>query len=106
MKTLFSPQEIEKIALKIIELLGFSKDSSGRAIIKYGENIKIKVGNAEILIVGQLTPDSNNTYDLGRSALQWRDAYIKRYLTDGEHTALVKDLEAVINYAKDQGWIE
>lgn len=52
------------------------KDSSNRIAIKYSNSDKIKVGSQDTLFANRVTPDSNNTYDLGRSGVYWRDLYL------------------------------
>ena len=80
-------------------------DSSNSVNLKYNGEVRIKVGSAESVFVGKITPDSSNTYDLGRSGLLWKDLYLSGVLTDGTNSVNIEDLANLIAYAKAQGWI-
>lgn len=67
-------------------------DSSDRVVIKYGANDKVKVGSADTLFANRVTPDSNNTYDLGRSGVYWKDLYLSGNLTDGTNSISVSNI--------------
>lgn len=55
------------------------KDSSNRFYVTGSDgNEKIKVGVNETYFANHVEPDSNNTYDLGRSGVAWRDLYVSR----------------------------
>ena len=53
-----------------------SLDSSNRLNLLYDGNTKIKVGNSDTYFVNNVSPDSNNTYELGSSSLKWKNIYI------------------------------
>ena len=116
MKTMLSPEQIEEIIKRVIsgillEGIDFGngtiiyKDASNRICIKYSNADKIKVGGASTLIANRMDPDGDNSIDLGRGEARYKDAYIARYLTNGEETFLVKEASDLITYAKAQGWI-
>lgn len=82
------------------------KDSSNRIDLQYNSDTRIKVGNGNLNIKARIDPDSNNTYDLGRNGVAWRDLFLSRNLSDGTNSVNVADLAALIAYAKGQGWIQ
>ena len=51
------------------------KDSSDRIVLKYNNDDRLKIGNANLISKARIDPDSNNTYDLGRDSLCWKDGY-------------------------------
>lgn len=54
------------------------KDGSNRVSIKFNDVDKVKVGSGETYFCNHVEPDTNETYDLGRSGCQWRDLYVCR----------------------------
>lgn len=69
-----------------------SKDSSSRVTIKYNDTDKVKVGSLDTLFSNRVTPDTNNTYDLGRSGVYWKDLYLAGNITDGTNTIAVANI--------------
>ena len=70
------------------------KDSSHRVVIQHGGNDKIKVGGNETYFANHVEPDHNNTYDLGRTSVAWRDLYLSGSLktADGLTAISVSDI--------------
>ena len=69
-----------------------SKDSDNRLNFKYNNSIKVKVGSSDTLFANRVTPDSSNTYDLGRSGVYWKDLYLAGNLNDGTNAASVSEI--------------
>ena len=67
-------------------------DSSSRVVIKYGSGEKLKVGSSDTLFANRVTPDSSNTYDLGRSGVFWKDLYLAGNLTDGTKSIAISNI--------------
>lgn len=64
------------------------KDASNRFYVTDSSgNTKIKVGVNETYFANHVEPDTNNNYDLGRSGVYWRNAYIKN-IVDGDGTSI------------------
>ena len=68
------------------------KDSQSRIAIKYNDVDKAKFGSLDALFSCRVTPDSSNTYDLGRSGVYWKDLYLSGNLTDGTNTISVPEI--------------
>lgn len=66
------------------------KDGSNRVIITNGGTAKVKVGNGETYFANHIEPDNSNTYDLGRTAMRWNNAYVN-YLVDSNNNTIVVD---------------
>ena len=67
------------------------KDASNRFYVTGSDgNTKVKVGVNETYFANHVEPDSNNTYDLGRSGVYWRNAYIKN-IVDGNGTSIATE---------------
>ena len=64
-----------------------NKDASNRINLCYNGSAKVKVGNTETYFVNHVEPDSSNTYDLGRSAMYWRNAYVTN-IVKGDGTSI------------------
>ena len=75
------------------------KDGSNRIAITYNGTTKIKVGNTETYFVNHVEPDATDTYDLGRSGMYWRDAYIKNIVKGDGNSIATNDLVTKPNYA-------
>lgn len=73
-----------------------TKDSSNRVVIQNNGANKVKVGANETYFANHVEPDLNNTYDLGRSGMNWRDLYLSRNLTDGTNSVSVAQLASGI----------
>lgn len=58
------------------------EDTSNRICISNNGNTKVKVGANETYFANHVEPDSNNTYDLGRSGVAWKDLYLSGSLKD------------------------
>ena len=67
-------------------------DSSDRVVIKYGNNEKLKVGSVDTLFANRVTPDTSNTYDLGRSGVYWKDLYLAGNLSDGTNSISIANI--------------
>lgn len=68
------------------------KDSQNRVTIKFGNNEKAKFGSLDALFACRVTPDANNTYDLGRSGVYWKDLHLAGNLTDGTNSISIADI--------------
>ena len=77
------------------------KDSSNRVVIKYGNNEKVKVGSVDTLFSNRVTPDSSNTYDLGRSGVYWRDLYMSGNISNGTRSVSITDIAKVQSLADE-----
>ena len=60
-----------------------TKDSSNRINLNYGNGAKVKVGSAETIIANRIGADGDNSQDIGRSTVRWRDLYLGGLLRDG-----------------------
>ena len=69
-----------------------TKDSSDRINLNYSNSAKVKVGSAETIIANRIGADSDNTQDIGRSAVRWKDLYLAGNLTDGTASIAVADI--------------
>lgn len=68
------------------------KDSSDRVVINYGGNAKVKVGSAETIIANRIGADSDNSQDIGRTAVRWKDLYLAGNLTDGTNSISIANV--------------
>ena len=69
------------------------KDSSNRFYVTGSDgNTKIKVGVNETYFAQHVEPDSSNTYDLGRSGMYWRKAYIKDIIDSNGNSIATSDI--------------
>lgn len=68
------------------------KDSSDRVVINYGGNVKVKVGSAETIIANRIGADSDNSQDIGRTAVRWKDLYLAGNLTDGTNSISIANV--------------
>lgn len=48
-----------------------------------------------LIITGNITPTSNDTYDLGDNSLRWRDIYVQRNAFNGSDRRLKHDIETL-----------
>ena len=69
-----------------------NKDSSNRICLQYNSEDRVKIGSANLNIKGRLDPDSDNTYNIGRDVLRWKDIYLAGKLSDGTNEASVNEL--------------
>ena len=69
-----------------------TKDSSNRININYGGNAKIKIASTNTIISNRIDPDSDNSQDLGRSTVRWKDIYISGNLSDGTNAVTVAEI--------------
>ena len=70
--------------------VNLSKDpNDNRLYVKISGSTQLKIGSNETLSANTFSPDSNNTYDLGRAGLMWRDLYVARNLTDGTNETTI-----------------
>ena len=65
------------------------KDSSNRVCIQYNNSDKIKVASSNTIIVNRLDPDSDNSQDIGRNTVRWKDIYLSGVLSDGTNSVSV-----------------
>ena len=64
------------------------KDSSNRFYVSGSDGtIKLKIGASESLCATKFSPDSSNSYDLGRTGLRWNYGYIN-YLVGSDDTVI------------------
>lgn len=77
------------------------KDSSNRVVIQFGGNDKVKVGSTDTLFSNRVTADSNNTYDLGRSGVNWRNLYLSGNINNGLRAVSVGDITAIQSLADE-----
>ena len=68
------------------------KDNQNRITIKFGNNEKAKFGSLDALFACRVTPDSSNTYDLGRSGVYWKDLHLAGNLTDGTNSISIAEI--------------
>lgn len=61
-------------------------DSSDRIAFYFGNNPKVKMGQLDTLFANRITPDSSNTYDIGRSGVYWRDLYLSGAIKNANGT--------------------
>lgn len=82
-----------------IEINGnkIEKDSNGAINIYYGNTAKVIVGDGETDFANSVVPNANNSYDLGKSANKWKDAYIAGNLTDGTNSIAISDIASATN---------
>lgn len=82
-----------------IEINGnkIEKDSNGAINIYYGNTAKVIVGDSETDFENSVVPNANNSYDLGKSANKWKDAYIAGNLTDGTNSIAINDIASATN---------
>lgn len=85
----------------------FDMDASGSYLdIMYnGTNTVMSITRTGIVTRQNFYPQNDNSNDLGLPYKGFRDAVIKRNLSDGTNSVTVADLAALITYAKAQGWI-
>lgn len=81
-----------------------NKDSSNRINLHYNGNVKVKVGNTETYFANHVEPDSPDQYDLGRSGMYWRDAYIKNIINGDGNSIATNDLVTKPDYANPDVW--
>lgn len=62
-----------------------TKDSSNRLNLNYGNSAKVKVGSAETIIANRIGADGDNSQDIGRASVRWRDLYLAGQLKDGNN---------------------
>ena len=53
-----------------------TKDSSNRLNLNYNSSAKVKIGSAETTFVNRIGADSDNSIDIGRSTVRWKDLYL------------------------------
>ena len=69
------------------------KDGSNRFYVTGSDgNTKIKVGVNETYFVQHVEPDSSNTYDLGRTGMYWRNAYLKNIIDGNGNSIATEDI--------------
>ena len=73
------------------------KDSSDRIAFYFNKNPKVKIGQLDTLFANRVTPDSSNTYDLGRSGVYWRDLYLAGKLSDGTNSITIAQIVDKLN---------
>lgn len=101
----FSITTYNWINLKNIKSVDFGnnakiiKDGSNRVVIQYNGNDKIKVGNTETYFANHVEPDTNDNYDLGRSGMYWRKAFIKNIIDANNRTIPTTDIVTQPDYA-------
>ena len=84
--------------------VSISKDSSNRLNLNAGNVARIKVGTENsTYCTANWTPDQNNTYNLGRSGSQWKDAYIAGYISDGVNSVTVANISTKVTSAYASG---
>lgn len=72
------------------------KDSSNRFYVSDSNGAtKIKVGVNETYFANHVEPDSNNTYDLGRTNVAWRDIYLSGKIKNAAGTTSVDPAKLV-----------
>lgn len=76
-----------------------TKDSSNRINLNYGDNAKVKVGSAETIIANRIGADSDNSQDIGRSTVRWKDLYLAGNLTDGTNSVTASSLATAVSQA-------
>ena len=69
-----------------------TKDSSDRINLNYSNSAKVKVGSAETIIANRIGADSDNSQDIGRSAVRWKDLYLAGNLTDGTDSVAINKI--------------
>lgn len=69
------------------------KDSSNRVCIQYSSSDKIKVASANTIIANRIDPDSDNSQDIGRDTVRWKDLYLSGVLSDGTNSLSVLNLK-------------
>lgn len=57
--------------------------------------------SSRMYIKGHIRPRTSGIFDLGSSVYAWKDIYVNGKL----NTTNISDIEALILYAKQQGWI-
>ena len=81
------------------------KDSSNRFYVAGSDgNTKIKVGVNETYFANHVEPDSNNTYDLGRTGVYWRNAYIKNIVDGDGNSIATKDIALKSTSSATEEW--
>jgi len=72
-----------------------SKDSSNRINLNYNSDAKVKIGSAETTFKNRVGADADNTYDIGRDTVRWKDAYIAGNLSDGTNSIAVANIASL-----------
>ena len=67
-------------------------DNSQRIAFYFGNNPKVKMGQLDTLFANRVTPDSSNTYDIGRDTVYWRDLYLAGSLKDGTNSISIANI--------------
>lgn len=80
------------------------KDGSNRLAFTYNGNTKVKIGNTETYFVNHVEPDTSNTYDLGRSGMYWRNAYITNIVNAGGTSIATNSLVTKPDYDNPNVW--
>lgn len=68
------------------------KDSSDRIAFYFNNNPKVKIGHLDTLFANRITPDTSNTYDIGRSGVYWKDLYLSGVLSDGTNSIAIANI--------------
>lgn len=69
-----------------------TKDGSNRLNLNYSNDAKVKVGSAETTIKNRIGADSDNSQDIGRAAVRWKDLYLAGNLTDGTNSISIANI--------------
>lgn len=69
-----------------------TKDSSNRLNLNYSNDAKVKIGSAETTIKNRIGADSDNSQDIGRAAVRWKDIYLAGNLSDGTTSVAVNQI--------------
>lgn len=73
------------------------KDSSNRFYVTDSSgNTKIKVGVNETYFANHVEPDSNNTYDLGRTNVAWRDIYLSGSIKNANGDVIYANTDTLV----------
>ena len=79
--------------------------NDNRIAIAYGNTDYIKVASSATTFVSRIDPSNDNSQNIGRDTVRWKDLYLAGNLSNGTDSATVADIAALIAYAKAQGWI-
>ena len=72
-----------------------TRDSSDRINLNYGNSAKVKVGSAETTIANRIGADSDNSQDIGRDTVRWKDLYLAGNLSDGTNSVSIADIKDI-----------
>ena len=69
-----------------------TKDSSNRINLNYANDAKVKVGSAETTFKNRIGADSDNSQDIGRASVRWRDGFFAGKLKDGTNEISIAEI--------------